>query len=282
MTNDGDRLMSVQKLCTLCSSNLTPLVYLKDKTQILVCKNCANALTFPAPLNKSYDNHVFHELAAQNEKLWRSYSTEIAQFIQHNYGTTGRLLDVGCSHGLLIEETNRLGFTAEGIDPSGGTVEYCQKKGLNVRRGYLAEGIYPPNTFDVVVMSHVLEHVFEPLELLGAARSILTPQGVLCLAQTNYQGTLARWLGRYWPAWVAQEHYYHFSPAGIAWLLQKAGFEILTIETIPLGYALSFAFRSPKAIMGTALNTFQYLVSRFRIGFPFQGDQMYVLARPAS
>jgi SAM-dependent methyltransferase len=146
----------------------------------------------------------------------------------------------------------------------------------------LAKNIYQPNTFDVVVMSHVLEHVFDPTELLDTVRSLLTPDGVLCLSQTNYQGTLARWLGKYWPAWVAPEHYYHFSQAGITWLLQKAGFEVLKVDLLSLGYTLNFTFGPPRVMIHMALNTFQYLVSRYRIGFPFEGDQMYVLARLAS
>lgn len=270
------------EFCTLCSSKLTSLVRLNTETNILVCENCSNALTIPAPSDVSYDNHAFHQLVAEDEKRWRSYSTGIAMFIQRNYGATGRLLDVGCSHGLLLEEAGRLGFTAEGIEPSEGAVDYCNRKGLNVRRGYLAKGIYPPNTFDVVVMSHVLEHLLDPRELLDTAHSVLTQNGVLCLSQTNYQGTLPRWLGRHWPAWVAQQHYYHFSQAGITWLLQEAGFDVLTVELLPLGYGLFFSFKSRRAILGTALNTFQYLVSLYRIGFPFEGDQMYVLARPTS
>ena len=195
--------MSNREFCTLCSSNLIPLVRLKNDSRILVCQNCSNALTFPAPADISYDDHAFHKQVTLDEKRWRSYSTEIAKFIKSNYGTTGRLLDVGCSHGLLLEEASQLGFAVEGIEPSEGAVEYCQQKGLNVNRGYLVKGIYPPTTFDVVVMSHVLEHVFEPGKLLETARSILTQDGVICLSQTNYQGTLARWLGKYWPAWVA-------------------------------------------------------------------------------
>lgn len=256
------------------------MVRINTKTRILVCQNCSNAITLPAPADISYDDHAFYKLVAQDEKRWRSYSTQIAMFIQRNYAKTGRLLDVGCSHGLLLEEASRLGFVVEGFEPSEGAVKYCNQKGLNVQRGYLAKGIYPPNTFDVVVMSHVLEHLLKPEELLKIAHSILTQDGVLCLSQTNYQGTLPVLLGRHWPAWVVQQHYYHFSQTGIKWLLQKAGFEVVAIELIPLGYSLYFSLGSPSAILSTAINTFQYLISRYRIGFPFYGDQMYILARP--
>lgn len=273
----------ITEKCPLCfGTNICATILLKEGQSIWVCQNCSNAFTFPDPAGISYDNHSFFELVASDENRWRTYSTQISDFIQRNYGTSGRLLDVGCSHGLLLEESRKLGFDSEGIEPSESAIAYCHRRGLNVRHGYLMEGIYPPGTFDVVVMSHVLEHLAQPEELLEAVRSVLAKAGVLCLSQTNYQSTLARWLGRRWGGWAAKEHYYHFSKKGITWLLQKAGFEVLTVELLSLGYTLSISFESPRAIVGTAFNVFQYIISRYQIGFPFQGDQMYVLARPVS
>lgn len=276
------RTKSAFAICPLCGgTQLRILLELRGNICICICPTCTNAMTFPPPMT-DYDNHQFFALAEKAETRWRGYMRPIIRFIGRHYGLSGRLLDVGCSHGLLIEEAGLAGFDAEGIEPSRQGVAYCQKRGLRVRHGYLSDDVFPPNSFDVIVMSHVLEHVADPTSLLKAVAKILKPQGVVCLSQTNYQGTLPCWLGRRWGGWVPQEHHYHFSSVGICHVLQKAGFQKLELELLPLGYDLDFAIQTPRMLFGAVLNTFSFLVSRLQIGWPFQGDQMYVLAQLAS
>jgi hypothetical protein len=75
---------------------------------------------------------------------------------------------------------------------------------------------------------------------------------------------------------VAREHFYHFNPRGIRTVLASAGMQEFATEILPLGYRLGHNFTKPRMLM---IGNFSWLVSRLRIGFPFQGDQMYVLAR---
>jgi hypothetical protein len=77
---------------------------------------------------------------------------------------------------------------------------------------------------------------------------------------------------------VAGEHYYHFSPAGIATLLNTAGYQVTAIQLLPLGYSWNLSCKSVKELKGNLLRAFCYLISRLKIGFPYQPDQMYVLA----
>jgi SAM-dependent methyltransferase len=253
-------------------------VRLNEAVVIWMCGECTNAMTIPAPA-ASYDDHQFFQLAGLDEPRWRRYSSQLVDFITRHDTGRGRLLDVGCSHGFLVEEAARRGFLAEGVEPSRSGAEYCRQRGLAVRHGYLEEGTFPPRTFDVLVMAHVIEHLADPISLLRTARRVLSQAGLLCLSQTNYSGTLPRLLGRRWPYWVAHEHYYHFTPEGIERVLNAAGFERVALELVPLGYYPDFRLRSLRLIPGIALNTFDYLVSRWRIGWPYRGDQMYVLAR---
>lgn len=138
--------------------------------------------------------------------------------------------------------------------------------------------MFPPHSFDIIVMSHVIEHVIDPIQLLKIASKVLSPKGVLCLCQTNYQGTLPRYLKRYWNYWVQHEHYYHFSSQGICYILQNAGLQVIAEELLPLGYQLDFRVTSLRRISTIALNTINYIISRWRLGFPYRGDQMFVLA----
>src|SRR3989338_7191752 len=142
----------------------------------------------------------------------------------------GRLLDVGCGSGYLIEEAVKRGFQGEGLDPSHETVEYCQRRSLKVKCGFLQEKYYPLETFDVVIASHVLEHVADPDRFLFICRNILKQGGFLCLAQTNYTGSIPFLYGRFWEGLVPNEHFVHFSLSGIQFLLKKTGFKVEKIK----------------------------------------------------
>ena len=102
--------------CPLCGSVHLQLAVELKAHGIYICQDCTNALTLPPPA-PSYDEHQFCTAAQSNEALWRSYMRQVVEFVQRYYGASGRLLDVGCAHGLLLEEAQRLGFEAEGIEP---------------------------------------------------------------------------------------------------------------------------------------------------------------------
>lgn len=277
MTASGGEQREVSA-CPICGgAELRPHVTLRAGTRVLSCAGCTNGVTVPTP-EAAYDDHPFYSHVHESEPRWRGYSRQVAQFLARHGRTSGRLLDVGCSHGLLLEEAQQIGLEAEGIEPSRAAVEHCRRRGLAVRHGYLEPGAYPPGSFDVVVMSHVVEHVRDAEGLVRTAGALLAPDGVLCLCQTNYTGTLARWLGRRWDYWVEHEHYYHFSPRGIEVLLRRAGLRRVTLELLPLGYHWDFARSSGRSLRGIAANTLNCAVSGLQLGLPYEGDQMYVLA----
>jgi len=253
--------------------------YPKRNWAVYACSGCTNAYTFPQPGQVSYDEHRFADHYQKDEPRWRSYATPILKFIGRQV-PSGRLLDVGCAGGLLIDEALRLGYQAEGIEPSSVGVSYCLQRGLQVRRGYFEADTYPSETFSVVVLAHVVEHVPDALALLRSARRVLRPNGVLCLSQTNYLGTIPKTFGRYWPYWVPQEHLVHFSPSGLRALLAKAGFEVVAHQFSSLDYPVNLELSNFRHWPGTGLFAVLRVISRLHLGLPFQGDQMYVLARP--
>lgn len=268
----------VNHRCHVCGgSRLRRLLGLRHGVSIHVCDACTSAITIPIP-SVSYEDHQFYLSGCQNEELSRSYMTPIVQFIRRHVAG-GKLLDVGTGAGLLIEEAQKSGFGAEGLEASRSAVRYCKSRGLQVRHGCLEPGIYPGQSFDVIVMSHVLEHTSDPAALLRAAHELLREDGVVCLSQTNYRGTVPRLLKRHWQAWMPIEHLIHFNPVGMEYLLGKAGFEVIEVQMLPLGYVLDVKICWSRAMVSKVLNNISWFISKLRLGLPFVGDQMYVLAR---
>ncbi|MGD1069416.1 MAG: class I SAM-dependent methyltransferase [Bryobacteraceae bacterium] len=72
----------------------------------------------------------------------------------------GRILDVGCANGGLLEALRALGHSSlEGLDPSPACVANTRRRGFDAWTGSLSRIPENLGPFDVVILSHVLEHV---------------------------------------------------------------------------------------------------------------------------
>lgn len=143
----------------------------------------------------------------------------------------GRLLDVGCGSGSLLQIFANTGWQVEGVDFDPAAVENAISKGLQVRCGSLGEQKYPDNHFDIITMSHLIEHVYDPLEQLRECHRILRPGGYLVLVTPNINA-LSHW--RFKEACRLLEpprHLHIFSPQALRLLAEKVGFQRLKLIT---------------------------------------------------
>jgi len=96
------------------------------------------------------------------------------------------MLDIGCGTGEFLKAGADAGFEVTGIDVDRTTTEFVSGKyGFRTLTGLLEARTFPSASFDVVVFSHVIEHLQEPTELLAIIRSILKPQGLLLMCTPN-------------------------------------------------------------------------------------------------
>lgn len=110
----------------------------------------------------------------------------------------GRLLDIGCGNGSFLLRAREMGWEVLGCDPDPHAAEICQSLGLNVCVGNAFSTSYDHSSFDVVTMSHVIEHVSDPRRLLERAYSLLRPGGHIWLAWPNIHGIGFRMFGTAW------------------------------------------------------------------------------------
>ncbi len=113
------------------------------------------------------------------------------------YRAGGRLLDVGCGHGLLIDEAARRGWEAVGIELSTDAAAYATERlGADVRQTPLEELAEEP--FDAIVMADVIEHLHDPLAGIDRCHELLAPDGVLLVVTPDAASPTARLAGRRW------------------------------------------------------------------------------------
>jgi hypothetical protein len=92
------------------------------------------------------------------------------------------------------------------------------------RVGTLDEIQFPADSFEVITLWDVLEHVSSPRQTLDRVRNWLTPDGCLFLSVPNADSVMARLMGRRWVL-LLREHLWYFSPVTLATLLRQAGFD---------------------------------------------------------
>lgn len=96
-----------------------------------------------------------------------------------------RVLDVGCSGGLLSESLSRAGAEVTGVDVSGQAIAAARRhatvQGLDIdyRVGALQQALGEGETFDIVCALEVVEHVESPGDFLAACVARLRPGGLL-------------------------------------------------------------------------------------------------------
>lgn len=142
----------------------------------------------------------------------------------------GRLLDVGCGAGAFLLWAKSVGWDVAGIDRSSIGAGRARERGLDVHCGSIEDAPWPGGSFDLVRMSHVLEHMEEPQAALESARRLLRAGGRLIIRVPDVGSWVAAVMRRRWFAYGIPEHCFHFTEATLVPLIQRAGFQISAVE----------------------------------------------------
>lgn len=143
----------------------------------------------------------------------------------------GRLLEIGCGSGTLLDYMSSLGWQTAGLDIDPAAVALARKKGLQVSCGTLEAQHYEDDMFDAVAMSHVIEHVPDPEVLLAECHRILKPGGVLSLVTPNIESFGSSYFGRSWLHLDPPRHLMLYNCKALEKLVRKAGFTKVEIDT---------------------------------------------------
>ena len=146
--------------------------------------------------------------------------------------TRGRLLEVGCACGFLLQAARQRGFDVIGVELSGWATEYAARNGgLRVLQGTLASQQFEPEAFDVVVLADVIEHLADPSDELRRIHRLLRPGGLVLILTPDIGSVTAKIAGRHWWA-LLDDHCCYFSRATLARVLGQTGFRVRTCRAL--------------------------------------------------
>jgi SAM-dependent methyltransferase len=162
-----------------------------------------------------------------------------------------RILDVGAGYGHILHALGQLfpKATKSAVEFSGVCVEHLRSVGVRVFSQPVEE-LLPriEQKFDLVVLSHVLEHLSAPGEVLRLIHASLAPRGVLYVEVPNIPPeSLIRYPDHRWAPRFEEPHISFFSLATLTRLLQSAGFERQFCDTAgpEYKYISSLRYRLP-------------------------------------
>jgi len=155
--------------------------------------------------------------------------------------TPGKLLEIGCGSGERLARLKKLGWQAEGQDIDPKAVGHARERfGLEVHCGDVCTLALPGDSFDAIIMNHVIEHLPDPGKVLAECHRLLKRGGTLVLTTPN---TASYGHNHFQSAWLGLDpprHLYLFSRTALSVVARKNGFQDYSIETTP-ARAQSFA-----------------------------------------
>lgn len=248
-SSDASSPMDTYEACPSCDGRGTVIGYAKWE-DIYRCATCGlcflrQAARPNAAKENTWYEHLRDSTAEQVEGLVRemedAYTRQLS--IVESLSRGRSILDVGCGIGVFLAVAKKNGWAVQGVDESEHGAYFAVR---NFDIGYAQSlSAIEPASFDVVRISHILEHVWEPREFLSEIKRVLRPEGVLAVIVPNREPLSAMVVNRMrgavsrYPKLVGHifpdMHILGFSTASLSTLVTSLGFEPIRARTVSMG-----------------------------------------------
>jgi len=151
-----------------------------------------------------------------------------------------KLLDIGCGNGAFLRSASLLGWDAQGMDPDPKAVAAAHKRGFTVNHGGLPRTGLQDRKFDAVTLSHVIEHVHDPVGALREVHRILKPGGKVWMATPNMDSTSHRLFQCQWRGLEPPRHLVIFNASSLKLACERGGFINVVLQRSPPIVAIYF------------------------------------------
>ena len=253
----------IDAACALCGSRQRGVILRDGIHSVVRCAECELVYVTPqrtaqALIDEVYDASYWRSSAAR-ERGYGDYAADEELYLRtfrRRYGRLapqlapgGKALDIGCAAGYSMRVLAERGFDVYGIEPSAPIRDVALRsiEPARIHGGTLESAPFAPGSFDLIVMWDVLEHVPDPVRVLGRVRELLATNGRVVIETQNVASILARVLGRRWTHYKHAEHLVHFSPKTLGHALDMAGLQITSLSARGAGKVVSPKFIAERA-----------------------------------
>lgn len=217
-------------------------------------ENCGHHFLYPLPseheIASFYDEYHTHDAKQKTDRGYKSSilidiikSLNIGRRLEKKYDDfkflenlsfKGSLLEIGCGSGGNLERISKLGWEVTGTDFDKKAVEVARKKGLVV---YLSEEFNKLNKsqFDVILLSHVIEHIGKPKAFLQNLNVNLNKNGYLVVLTPNVDSFSHNVFKEKWRGLEVPRHLNLFSVGSLLKVLSESGYYVYQCGYTPRG-----------------------------------------------
>ena len=249
----------MSKKCPWCNSEkahkhleLKDYFLTQEAFEIWVCEDCGLLYTSPRPVPEKIGEYYKSEAyySHQENKIGlipRIYESVKKVNLKHKVNLAigglekGKLLDIGCGVGDFLQQIESKGWQCTGIEPSEDAAKIAKKR--------IQATIYKPEeidtlideTYDVITMWHVLEHVDDLRTEVEQLFRLLKKGGRLVIALPNYKSYDATYYQDKWAAYDVPRHLNHFDKQTIVNIFNTKGLKLIKINKLKWdAYYISF------------------------------------------
>ncbi len=249
--------------CNLCGSSDVEVVSLKDRKgdylRTVICRNCGLIWSDPRPAEEEIREFYSKDYRAEYKGINRPKKKHIYRgakeamrrylFLRDFLRKDDSVLDIGAGNGTFVYLLRKFGINSKGIEPYGSFARYAEETlGVPVEASFSNE-LNKAESFNVVTLHHVLEHMADPLSELKNIWSILAENGYLVVEVPNAEDIKQDPNNRYHKA-----HIYTFNPETLIALGEKAGFDVSRSYVAPLNGNISVIFQKKLNANGCYVN----------------------------
>jgi SAM-dependent methyltransferase len=213
-------------------------IYSTKPYDVVRCQGCGHGMTEPMPspaeLQAIYDRIYSYDVnyAVIDERAYRArFLADKIVRLRPPSGTF-RALEIGCMFGTLVKELTARGIATKGIELSKESADFCRAAGLDVTCESVEQFVSRASDerFDVIVLSHVLEHIMDPRAIIEQLAGMLNVNGHLLVCVPNYECWHAKLFGANWGWWQVPVHIHHFCESSLRRLMESLGFDDFSTE----------------------------------------------------
>ena len=227
--------LSPSSHCNLCGSTeydvLSKVGRGNEPLNTVICKKCGLVWSHPFPIDpfnyyqKHYRIRYKGTFTPKKKHIFRAARSAVGRFnlLKHLLKPRWRVLEVGSGGGEFLYLLNKLGYEAFGIEPNEGYAEYSRNEyQLNIQTGFLQNTQLEENSFEMVTLWHVFEHMDNPADILKKVHSFLVTDGLLVIEVPNIEATCLSPYNTFHTA-----HLYNFNQSTLSRMAERAGFTVV-------------------------------------------------------
>lgn len=279
-------------ICKICQSKNINKIFSIEGEDFYKCKSCF--IIFQYPIHNTHDKQYYtDEYFNKDKRFINEYinwftvyrDSRVVNLIK-KYKPSGDLLDIGAAYGNFLKLARDGGFNIFGIEPNKESARIAKERfDIDLESTFFDSNYKNPQKFDVITNFHVIEHTIDPAEFIRNIHNHLKDGGIAVFVTPDTQSFNAFIMGKKWPHYIPNEHFFSFSFKSLIPLLTGSEFEILykkrTGIFIPRrGKRLIDRIRAEKASIGLKLLRILlrtlYNVASEKLGL---GDVLFIVAR---